>query len=119
VIGGWQRIVVPALLTDRFPRIRGYARDAEDGVLRVFSGPEPEGWHLSISFVTRGGLRARLPSWEEIRDARYAFCPGEVTMAMLLPPAEECVNFHETTMHLWQADGPQVADFRVRPATLS
>lgn len=66
------------------------------------------GWHLSISHrqVDRSGQTrpGRYPTWEEIKEARYRFCPDDITMAMLLPPTEEFVNLHDTTFHLYQVD---------------
>jgi hypothetical protein len=89
---------------------RVWQREVHDGHLSVICGQEPHGsppvarWHLSISHRTsevrpRPG---RYPHWDEIADARYRFCPAEVTMAMLLPPMAEYVNVHETTFHLHQ-----------------
>ena len=64
---------------------------------KVFVGNEPEvGWHLSISH------RRRFPSWAEVRDARYEFCPGNISMVMVFPPKEEYVNIHENCFHLYQ-----------------
>jgi hypothetical protein len=80
----------------------------DDGHLSVFVGPEPPGWHLSISHrsnllgPTGHPLPGRYPTWDEIADARYLFCPKTITMAMLLPPPEEYVNIHQSTFHLWQ-----------------
>jgi hypothetical protein len=51
-------------------------------------------WHLSISHPSR------YPTWDEIRDARYALLPDDVTMAMLLPPQREYVNLHKNCFHL-------------------
>ena len=102
-MGGWTRIPVPKPLTDAVPGIKGYQRDVEDGHLSVFVGKEPDGWHLSISHRRNATLLpGRNPTWEEIRDARYLFAPGHITMAMLLPPQSEYVNVHETTFHLWE-----------------
>jgi hypothetical protein len=56
-------------------------------------------WHLSISH------HRQLPSWQELRDARYALIPDEVTMAMLLPPKSEYVNIHEYCFHLHEVEG--------------
>lgn len=55
-------------------------------------------WHLSIAH------RRRYPTWDEIADARYEFCPHDITMAMLLPPPEQYVNLHEYTFHVWQIE---------------
>lgn len=51
-------------------------------------------WHMSIS------AKARYPVWDEIRDARYALLPDNITMAMLLPPKSEYVNLHPNCFHL-------------------
>jgi hypothetical protein len=59
-------------------------------------GPHLHRWHMSISCADR------LPTWEEIRTARYAFVPDGLTMAMLLPPRNRYVNVHEYTMHLYE-----------------
>jgi hypothetical protein len=66
------------------------------GDCRVFVGLEPAGWHLSISHPNRN------PTWEEIKQARYDFCPHDVTMAMILPPTTEYVNIHNFCFHLHQ-----------------
>jgi hypothetical protein len=55
-------------------------------------------WHLSIAH------RRRYPTWDEIADARYELVPGDVTMAMLLPPPDEYVNANEHCFHLWQIE---------------
>lgn len=82
-------------------------RHDEDLSAMVECHPETGHWHLSISHQrqdTSTGVWSpgRLPTWEEIVDARYRFVPDEVTMAMLLPPRSEYVNVHATTMHLHQ-----------------
>jgi hypothetical protein len=51
-------------------------------------------WHLSIS------RSDRYPSWDEIKEARYALLPNEITMAIMLPPQEEYVNLHPNCFHL-------------------
>jgi hypothetical protein len=51
-------------------------------------------WHLSISRTDR------YPSWDEIKEARYALLPDDCTMAMLLPPKSEYVNLHPNCFHL-------------------
>jgi hypothetical protein len=58
-------------------------------------------WHLSIAH------KHRYPTWDEIADVRYALCPEDVTMAMLLPPPGEYLNVHEFTFHLWEIDDPR------------
>lgn len=79
-----------------------WQRDLDDGHLSVLVAHEPPGWHLSISHRTNDTppRPGRIPTWEEIRDARYDLLPDELTVAMLLPPRAEYVNHHPTTMHL-------------------
>jgi hypothetical protein len=68
-------------------------------VSRNIYGPKggdfgPLRWHLSISCADR------YPTWEEIREARYALLPDDCTMGMLLPPKKEYVNVHPNCFHL-------------------
>ena len=82
--------------------LRHFEARVADGSLRVLVGQEPfmaggaRGWHLSISHPSR------LPTWDEIHDARYKFCPDQTRMAIILPPKAEYVNLHPTTMHLYE-----------------
>jgi hypothetical protein len=99
---GWRLVPVPTLMTMISPEIRGYQKEVADGHLSVFVGPEPDGFHLSISHRTSDLAPGRYPTWDEIVQARYEFCPAAMTMAMFLPPKEEYVNVHETTFHLWE-----------------
>lgn len=63
-------------------------------------------WHISIAHPDR------YPSWDEIAEARYKFCPTDITMAMLLPPPGEYVNEHPHCFHLWQIDDRRADDAR-------
>ena len=101
---GWHEVSVPKTLAAVFPGTHAYQRNVADGHLSVFAGVEAGKWHLSISHRRNGYPfpPGRYPSWGEIKEARYAFCPGNITMAMLLPPAEQWVNAHDTTFHLHQ-----------------
>ena len=54
------------------------------------------GWHLSISHPNR------LPTYDEVKEARYKFLPDDVHMAMIFPPRREFVNLHPTCFHLWE-----------------
>lgn len=102
----WRRIKSPVAEATIGNHIKVFQAEVSDGHLTVMTGREPE-FHLSISHrvdvpgkgLTRPG---RYPTWDEIRDARYLFCPKDVTMAMVLPPESEYVNVHETTFHLWE-----------------
>lgn len=93
-------------------RARVYQADVEDGHLTVIVQLEPGGWHLSVSHRgltldprTLAPAPGRLPTFLELKDARYRFCPDDVTMAMIFPPSSEWVNVHPTTLHLHQIEG--------------
>ena len=62
------------------------------------------GWHLSISRPDK------LPTWEEVRDARYALIPDEAVMVMLLPPRVEYVNLHPNTFQLYEIPASYIAE---------
>lgn len=53
-------------------------------------------WHLSIS------ARGVMPSYKEMKAARYHYCPDDIYMAEIFPPSKEFVNLHEHCRHLWQ-----------------
>lgn len=103
-MSGWRTVRVPRALLDQSPKLRAWQKDVHDGHLSVFAGPEPAGFHLSISHRTNASTPqpGRYPTWGEIVDARYRFAPLDVTMAMLLPPQDQYVNHHDTTFHLHQ-----------------
>jgi hypothetical protein len=81
-----------------------WLRRVGDGELQVIvtrNPPGPEaGWHLSISFSDHRGRGSRYPRWDEIADARYEFCPSDITMCMVLPPPDEYISLHDTTFQL-------------------
>jgi hypothetical protein len=81
-----------------------WQRDIADRHLTVISSIDDGNLHLSISHRRDDLSPGRYPTWDEIVDARYRFCPDNMTMAMLLPPKAEYVNIHSTTFHLWQID---------------
>jgi hypothetical protein len=59
-------------------------------------GPDDERWrHLSLSH------RSRLPSYEELKSARYTFFPAEAEVIQVFPPESEFVNCHPYCLHLW------------------
>lgn len=92
-----QKYTVTQLPQDLSPN--EYCKVYNYGSCRVIVGQEPAGWHLSISH------HRRLPTWEEVREARYHFVPDEITMAMILPPKSQYVNMHRWCFHLWQTEG--------------
>lgn len=56
-------------------------------------------WHMSMSF------RDRIPTYEELKEARYYFIYDHVTMGQLFPPKSQFVNVHPYTLHLWEVPG--------------
>lgn len=65
--------------------------------LVIFIGTMPDGRkHLSISHPSR------FPTWDEIKDARYALLPDDIDMAMYLPSQSKYVNVHNNCFHLFQ-----------------
>lgn len=53
-------------------------------------------WHLSIS------AKDRLPTYEELKAARYKYMAGCRYVAQIFPPPEEFVNLHPNVLHLWE-----------------
>lgn len=55
-------------------------------------------YHLSISTPNA------LPSYKEMKEARYRYLPDDIYMAEIFPPRDEFVNLHPYVRHLWQVD---------------
>jgi hypothetical protein len=53
-------------------------------------------------------MPGRLPTWDEIKDARYRFLPDDKRFAMILPPKGEYVNVHATALHVWEMQEGEV-----------
>lgn len=66
------------------------------GECAIIYAKEADRWHLSISHPTR------LPTYDEVKQARYDFLPDDVYMAMIFPPKSEFVNVHPFCLHLWE-----------------
>ena len=98
-MSGWRDIDLPAFMKNQPDGAT--QRMVTKGELRAIVGREPVfggplKWHMSISCEHRD------PTWEEIRDARYALVPNSVHMAQILPPKEDYVDVHPHTFHLWE-----------------
>jgi hypothetical protein len=69
-------------------------------------------WHLSISHLTR------YPTWDEIKVARYALTPADITMVMILPKTDAYVNVpqQDNVFHLHEVDAlpPEAHDIERR-----
>ena len=101
---GWRLVELPRLVATLSEQMQAYQKEVADGHLSVFVGPEPAGFHLSISHRTNDTppVPGRYPTWDEIIEALWEFCPPAMTMVMFLPPKAEYVNVHPTTFHLWE-----------------
>ena len=53
-------------------------------------------WHLSISHLWR------LPTWEEMGEAKDHLIPPDVFMCLPHPPREYWINLHNFCLHLWE-----------------
>ena len=77
----------------------------KDGECAVIVTKDAGHWHLSISCADR------LPSYDELKGARYKYLPNVCYMAQIFPPTDEFVNVHPFTLHLWEID-KQVSDLK-------
>ena len=83
-----------------------FQAEVEDGHLSVIVGREPRGWHLSISHRLSlsdpmgRSIPGRIPTYEELKSARYEFIPDEAWVVQVFPPRAEFLNAHPTTLHL-------------------
>ncbi len=57
---------------------------------------ENGGYHMSISHAQR------LPTYEELKAARYKFCPDYCYMAQIFPPQDEFINVHPYCLHVYE-----------------
>lgn len=80
------------------------------GPCHIIASQQKAGWHLSIS------CEHRLPTWEEVRDARYKIVPDEATMALLLPPRSEYVNVHDYCLQMYEIPAAYLAEHQDRLA---
>lgn len=76
------------------PRMEIVGTFMVNGFLKVFVTKDADLWHLSVSHPRR------YPTWDEIRDIRYALLPGDKTFAILFPPRDQYVNVHPNCFHL-------------------
>lgn len=91
---------------------RAYRAEVDDGILAAILSHDPAAkdgsllWHLSVSHRSRiiGG-DARLPTWDELKHAKFTLMPVDIPMVLIFPRrAVRYTNIHETTLHLWEAE---------------
>ena len=86
--------------------------NAENSYLRVYRlgdcsvivTRERGRWHLSIAHPSR------LPTWREVAEARYTLLPGDLVVAMILPPKASYVNLHENCFQMIEVRDPELPD---------
>lgn len=108
----WTECPVPDFVQAESPKLHLFQRNVHDGHLTAMVGPEPIGphgewvWHLSLSHRTNTvpPKPGRLPSYAELKEARYTLMPDELQMAQMFPPRAEFVNRHPTTLHLYEVE---------------
>lgn len=93
-----RELEIPRTLQEHFTNMGGEVQGLflVNACLQVIVGMEGGRQHLSVSHPRR------YPTWDEIRDVRYALLPNEKTFAILFPPPEEYVNFHKNCFHLYE-----------------
>lgn len=88
---------------------RAYLADVSDGVLKALVSHDEVRpglllWHLSVSFRGPNGELCRLPSWDELKHAKFQLVPADVPMILLFPRRQApYVNVHNTTLHLFES----------------
>lgn len=70
-------------------------------LLAIVTEDETGRFHLSVS------LTHRLPTYDELKDARYALVPHDKWMVQVFPPPSEFINIHPYVLHLWELPQPQ------------
>jgi hypothetical protein len=126
---GWRKLYLPPV--PAFANASSYQKDCIDlGFLNLIIERRTLGqddatlfptgrWHLSIShnYPTAPGKEnqpGRYPTWDEIKQARYKFLPGDVNMAIMFPPESMYYNRHSTCLHLLEVPVGLAIDLRQR-----
>lgn len=92
----WEEIRVPAALLRALPPGAEHPQAFAKGILHAIRTVDCGRLHLSVSTQTR------LPSWEELKDARTSLTPPGTFLCQAFPPEEYWVNDHPYTLHLWE-----------------
>jgi len=72
--------------------------------LSVIVGIENGRWHLSIAHPKR------LPTWDELKDARSLFTPKDVFFCVPFPPESLWINIHNYCLHIWEIKDETLID---------
>lgn len=74
----------------------------QKGELRIIVSLDAGLWHISISHPSR------LPTYEELKEARYVFAPDNIYMAQIFPPQDQFINVHPYCLHLYQLSDVEI-----------
>ncbi len=92
-----------------FDNCRTYEARTPDGTLKALVAREavPDSkrplWHLSVSHSDQDGRPDRMPSWDEIKHAKYTLVQEDVCMVLIFPRKKvPYADAHPTTLHLWE-----------------
>ncbi len=67
-------------------------------------------WHLSVSHRGNDGEKIRVPTYDELKHAKYQLLPRDIDVPMVLIfpkkgiSKEKFVDIFTTTLHLWEAE---------------
>ncbi len=96
--------------------VQCFQASVHDGVLSIIVSHDGGMWHISVAHRAGWGdggkeILTRLPTWDELKWAKYGLVPVDVPMTLDFPRSTDpYVNVHETCLHLWE-----VPDAQVRP----
>jgi hypothetical protein len=88
--------------------VKVYEATTADGLLRAILTcdevrEEKLLWHISVSHRDKDGIPDRVPTWDELKSAKYQLVPEDVVMVLIFPRrTAKYVNVHDTCLHLWQ-----------------
>jgi hypothetical protein len=92
-INGWLRVETPDLPPEATVYVKGECK-------AIISQDDQDHWHLSIF------CKDHYPTIDEIKDARFALCPKDITMAIILLP-DEHPYMRKNGIHLCEIEGEQ------------
>jgi len=83
------------ILTRKLPKFamltphRIYYADTPDGCLRCMTSQDPAehggAWRMSMLHYAHDGSHVRLPTWDELKHARYTLIGRDIHMCLVLP----------------------------------
>lgn len=89
---------------------RTYTAKVPDGLLKAIVSRDPipgweqRLWHLSVSHDRADGKPGRLPSYDELKAAKYQLLSEDVAMVLVFPrKSAPYVDVYPTCLHLWES----------------